>query len=213
MLRSALRPAAGVVAGLKRLSPMLKKADDKFDSISMFTTGAKLLGMGLGMLYLSHVVGCLWYYVGKKDETLLDGTLRQGWVSATYYRCVCTSIHQCWHCKSEHDCAPLDTPIQHTSSHKAPRLIYVDFGSRLTQCRHVDRGEVSELLGSGWDPKLTIGVWRLWLRSYYWSITTLTTVGFGDISATTELEMALSIVRLPTHCTYSDRATAPPQQT
>ena len=37
-------------------------------------------------------------------------------------------------------------------------------------------------------------MWRLWLRSYYWAITTLTTVGFGDISATTESEMVFSIV-------------------
>jgi hypothetical protein len=34
-----------------------------------------------------------------------------------------------------------------------------------------------------------VSVWSRWLRSFYWGITTLTTVGFGDISASTEGEM------------------------
>ena len=32
-----------------------------------------------------------------------------------------------------------------------------------------------------WGP--TTSVWRKWLRAFYWGVTTLTTVGFGDISA------------------------------
>lgn len=35
-----------------------------------------------------------------------------------------------------------------------------------------------------------------WLRAFYWSITTFTTVGYGDISATTNLEMAYTTLAM-----------------
>ena len=55
----------------------------------------------VAIIFIAHVVGCLWYYAGSVDQTMNDGTIRKGWTRnyqvgfgriALYYRS--STLHQ-----------------------------------------------------------------------------------------------------------------------
>lgn len=109
---------------LGKMLPLLRRLDNKFDGL---LSSAKLMSTMLTVVYITHVVGCMWYAVGNSSETLKDGSTVDGWV-----------------------------------------------------------------IGAGWGPEVT--TFHRWLRAFYWAMTTLTTVGYGDVSPTTTIEMVFGVL-------------------
>jgi hypothetical protein len=53
---------------------------------------------------------------------------------------------------------------------------------------------VEELVDS--NGKLVVNMFFAWITSFYWSVTTMTTVGYGDISAGTALERIIACIAM-----------------
>eukprot|EP01048_Picozoa_sp_COSAG05_P006639 COSAG05_NODE_440_length_9809_cov_10.743769_8_plen_118_part_00 len=44
-------------------------------------TSLNLFKLFVMLLFLGHVMACLWYYVGNSNEVLTDGSVVKGWVA------------------------------------------------------------------------------------------------------------------------------------
>eukprot|EP01051_Picozoa_sp_SAG22_P011771 SAG22_NODE_1162_length_5301_cov_1.628604_5_plen_67_part_00 len=38
----------------------------------------QVTGLSVAIIFIAHVVGCLWYYAGSMNQQMEDGTVRQG---------------------------------------------------------------------------------------------------------------------------------------
>ena len=54
----------------------------RFDGI---LGSAKLASVMVIVIYITHIVACIWYTIGNNDQMRPDGQLVQGWVSQQNY--------------------------------------------------------------------------------------------------------------------------------
>ena len=51
---------------LPKFIPMIRRLDERFDGL---LTSCKMVTLILIVLYVTHIVGCLWYYIGTHNDT------------------------------------------------------------------------------------------------------------------------------------------------
>ena len=51
------------------------------DYLEPIMTSLNLFKLFVMLLFLGHVMACLWYYVGNSNEVLTDGSVVKGWVA------------------------------------------------------------------------------------------------------------------------------------
>jgi hypothetical protein len=112
---------------LGRLKKLIKRHEEEVESLMGVM---KVMTAVLIMIYVCHIIGCFWYWVGE-DEELPDGELLRGWIS------------------------------------REREMLY---------------GGVNMSRGT------------YYIAAYYWAITTISTVGFGDIVAKTRAERFFTIL-------------------
>jgi hypothetical protein len=81
---------------LTRLLPLLRRLDERFDGL---LSASKLISLVTVVIYVTHIVGCLWFTVGEDDDYLAScvdentgavitegrdhsSCLRRGWVNS-----------------------------------------------------------------------------------------------------------------------------------
>lgn len=163
------------VARLKRI---LQRYEEQFAVMHKIMIFMKLLGMMLAIMYTTHVLCCLWYVVGFTEMTNLDGELipeNVGWLEREGFIVVERSA-ACQHRTSRVVIEKNLFAQAHTEEtcHAAGQLWITDTETPVSTTEMVD-------------------MWTQYLTSFYWSITTLTTVGYGDISAVTNSEKVMSV--------------------
>ena len=114
----------------------------------------KLVALIMIVLYITHLIACLWYWVGGTDD-----------INA--------------------DCFEAANPDGEDSGGGEETIILVKGSAASGACKV--EGWVSK---QGWGPGVSYRT--RWLRAFYWGITTLTTVGYGDITASTNGEMVFA---------------------
>ena len=62
---------------LARLKRILKRVDEDLPGVWTVT---KLFGVILIIMYINHLIACIWYYFGTQDDPQPDGTTKEGWV-------------------------------------------------------------------------------------------------------------------------------------
>ena len=62
---------------LARLRRVLKRIDEDLPGVWTVT---KLVGVILIIMYINHLVACIWYYLGTSDQLMPDGSIKEGWV-------------------------------------------------------------------------------------------------------------------------------------
>ena len=172
----------------------------------------KLLGMMFAIMYTTHVLCCLWYVVGFSEMVNVKGELipdNVGWIEREGFvvinrasscqnvaRVVKTAVKVCASASgTEEDigfCAGVALTGDGTARQLACELEQVGGGSRCSWVLPADE-DSCHAAGLFWitdlereyDEVHMVSMWTQYLTSFYWSITTLTTVGYGDISAVT----------------------------
>jgi CRP-like cAMP-binding protein len=189
---------------LARLFQVLRRLDDRLEGL---LSSAKLVGVCLVVIYFAHLLGCLWFAVGT-DECMLDG-----YNFDAYDRTDCPSHHivrgwisrqDGWNRHGGPLCAEQDVHTMlgwdYSSLAFAPRELYGNVSTSCQACIAVEAiGPEAQgadfFRGDGWYmPCVGTHPFFKWTRAFYWAITTLTTVGFGDISANTRAEMFFSSI-------------------
>lgn len=154
---------------LARLKRILKRLDEDFPGI---WTVSQLFSLVLIILYISHIFACFWYFVGTNDQIFPppDG----------YAPCPAnTTASACWDsngpaCSARRHCCVCDIDDPSCVNHA---------------CEVRVRGWVQAM---GWASN--IGWSTRYVDAYYYAITTLTTVGYGDRTPSTDPEKVFSIV-------------------
>jgi potassium voltage-gated channel Eag-related subfamily H protein 1 len=152
---------------LTRMMQLVRRLDYKFNS-SNWTTNLlsyfQLISCVIVVAYITHLVGCIWYAVG---------------------------LHNFSHHPTE--CAdyvvpgaPTNTSLEAAAA--AGELRYEEAAAASAAAACVTHGWVE---GQGWGPGTP--TYTKWLTSFYWSVTTLTTVGYGDIAASTNAEKMYAV--------------------
>lgn len=160
------------VARLKRI---LQRYEEQFAVMHKVMIVVKLFGMTLAIMYTTHVLCCLWYVVGFNAMVNVDGELiaeNVGWIEREGYIVVERNAD----CRNHQGVMMAPETGAHTEDtcHAADLLWITDTESPV-------------------KTTFVVSIWTQYLTSFYWSITTLTTVGYGDISAVTNSEKVMSV--------------------
>ena len=47
-----------------------------------------MTGLSIAIIFIAHIVGCLWYYAGSVDQLMDDGQVRKGWTRYVVQDCI-----------------------------------------------------------------------------------------------------------------------------
>jgi hypothetical protein len=136
-----------------RFKRLIHRYDDLLRPV---INGMKISGLSLAIIFIAHLVGCLWYYAGSGDQIMADGSVKMGW----------TRHFDGWEDCDVHSLRSIDV---------------------------LPDGSIAENKTTCMPAAST---WNQYLTALYWAATTVTTVGYGDISATTDVEMMFSFVAM-----------------
>ena len=158
------------LAKIKRLLMRYAEVEPK---IRLVVEKLDMINLVAGILLIAHLMACFWNFVGDYGTDCadqLDDKQCVSWQTNQFAEIV---EDEQLSCRVEHgECAPFECFQVDVAYVKLP--VNSTAPPRYFQCRKVfDR----------------------YMHALYWSITTLTTVGYGDISATSVLEMVYSVVR------------------
>ena len=171
---------AGNVKGLRmmrmlRLTKMLrlgrlKRIFQRYaEQMQPYMKGLKLAGMVVVAFFLAHLLACLWYGVGGEVDYLTDGSVVTGWVHNYNWGLGCL--------EADPQADP-DDPDHDV-------WLAAGAGANLTgDCVLADVDVASVDLSTRYRVSL------------YWAVTTLTTIGYGDITPVTSTEMKIGMVSM-----------------
>ena len=161
------------VARLKRI---LQRYEEQFAVMYKVMIGAKLFGMMMAIMYTTHVLCCLWYLVGFGSMVNLQDELipeNVGWVEREGFAAA-ERAGTCRDPEGNAVAAYNGTAVADAASCGEEGLLW---------------SVGQEIISTEFE----VSLWTRYLTSFYWSITTLTTVGYGDISAVTNEEKVMSV--------------------
>lgn len=125
----------------------------------------KLAGAVTVMMYVCHIFACFWYFVGE-DEGELDG-----WITGQM---------------------PIWAPGAIGEDGQGPSPDDVSLMTRYGPAAPRTSTDATDIVTS--SAGVSILVWLRYVTAYYWAITTISTVGFGDITAQTTTERVFAIM-------------------
>lgn len=143
----------------------------------------KLTGMMLVALFLAHILACIWWSIGDAPDFMDDGTVVEGWIHG----------YGAWHADPTYTAAECERGADGWS------------GPPTFACSNPAASTEAECLAlsppgkwSAFDRESCVDVSKIpvsqaYLVSMYWSVTTLTTIGYGDISPITSVEKIVGI--------------------
>ena len=127
-----------------RFKRLVERYDDQ---IRPFLNGSKIVGLSVAIIFIAHVVGCLWFYAGSADQLMKDGTVIKGWTrnypgweecdvhsletkneNGTLENCTAAASRENQYLTALYWCG---TPLQHGLTSNAMALITSDCGAML----------------------------------------------------------------------------------
>jgi len=126
-----------------------------------------LIKLLVGIVYLMHLLGCVWFY-----------------------------LHLCA-ARAAHPIPSDDAYTPHSETVLSGPLSSPDSNDRISaRDERVLTDTVTWLTTYDGGSGVHAGVWVQYLYSIYWALTTLTTVGYGDITPTNDLERVYALISL-----------------
>ena len=141
----------------------------------------KLSGMMVVALFLAHILACIWWSVGDSPDFMADGTVIEGWVHA----------YGAWHTDPGFTAAACE--VDGWSGPPSGVCSDPTATTEATCLALSPRGEWTVFERDACVDVSKIPIGQAYLVSMYWAVTTLTTIGYGDISPVTSLEQVVGI--------------------
>ena len=193
---------------LLRIGRILRRHSDNLFVIMPFVT---ILRLVLMIFYLGHLCGCFFYYFSteefwtENEKRKIAAGIMQPWVTAQFgdtsmrlhiSKSSCDAKNYLWKCNEHilHSLCTYGSIVTAVNTIPVPVPWYTCNANHTLYCTLPDEYSDNINLERLSMCKSPHEMFHRYITALYWSFATITTVGYGDVSATTVAERAFAIL-------------------